>query len=53
MILFGDTTVGTGDRDRTGADIPPQPPRVESRQRAEKGGAGLKRVAYVTINDGV
>ena len=39
MILCGDTTVRTGERDRAGAG---SPSREDSGWSSEKGGAGLK-----------
>ena len=46
MILCGDTAAGKGERARAGAGSPPG-------QKAEREGwSGLRRIAYVTINNG-
>ena len=49
MILCGDTTAGKGEREGAGAGSPPPGGK---REEGREGRSGLRRLAYVTINDG-
>ena len=46
MILCIDTTAGKGERARAGAGSPP------GQKAGGEGWSGLRRIAYVTINNG-